>query len=158
MGGLDEILLEDQTTQLEVVDFLAHFGVKGMKWGVRKNRGGVKTAKKTSTDHRRAQELKKRGPEALTNKQLKTINDRANLETNFRKHNPSPAQKQAAIGKAFIAALGVSGALSFASIVKWADSEHGKLAIKHAKKVIDKRKATKLLEATKLLPADAFIG
>jgi hypothetical protein len=99
-----------------VDDFLEHHGVKGMKWGVRKSRGGVKTAKKTSADYRKAQELKKKGIPALTNKQLKTVNERMNLEQNFSRMNPTKLQKGHKKVAAILAAgATINGAIAFAN-------------------------------------------
>lgn len=54
-------------------NFLEHFGVKGMKWGIRKSRGSGK--KKT------AQQTAK----TLTNKELKKRVDRMNMEKQYTK-------------------------------------------------------------------------
>jgi hypothetical protein len=78
-------------------DFLSHFGVKGMKWGVRRNRsgksgkGGTQTHHKPgdAPDHTRARDLhsaaKTHGTRVLTNKDLEDLNRRLNLEQNYSK-------------------------------------------------------------------------
>jgi hypothetical protein len=52
-------------------NFLEHYGVKGMKWGIRKDRkgSGKKTAEQTA--------------KTLTNKELKKRVDRMNLEKQY---------------------------------------------------------------------------
>jgi len=60
-------------------NFLEHFGVKGMKWGIRKSRGsGKKSAQQTA--------------KTLTNKELKKRVDRMNMEKQYT----SLAKKSAA--------------------------------------------------------------
>ncbi len=75
---------------------LAHYGTKGMKWGVRKSKipkqgpsGDAKSA------HRHLVKATVSGPQALTNKQLKEVNERLNLEQNYQRlsYNPSAAKK-----------------------------------------------------------------
>lgn len=90
----------------DVDKVLAHYGILGMKWGVRRPRGkdgrvtgrGVPTEqalKKTKAaikkpgapphqDHVKADSLKKRGYKALSNDELKALNNRLNLERNYR--------------------------------------------------------------------------
>jgi hypothetical protein len=75
---------------------LAHYGTKGMKWGVRKSKipkQGPSSEAKSA--HRNLVKAKVSGPQALTNKQLKEVNERLNLEQNFAKlsYNPSAAKK-----------------------------------------------------------------
>lgn len=69
-----------------VVDFLAHFGVKGMKWGVRKTSSGGKTGTAT-TDAQEAdrsrQKIKTGGTHALTTKELQSLVNRMNLEQQY---------------------------------------------------------------------------
>ena len=36
-------------SDISIDDYLAHFGVKGMRWGVRKNRNSVQTTKSSQT-------------------------------------------------------------------------------------------------------------
>lgn len=81
----------------QLVDqILEHYGTKGMKWGVRKSkipRQGPSQEAKSA--HRNLIKAKVSGPQALTNKQLKEVNERLNLEQNFQRlsYNPSKAKK-----------------------------------------------------------------
>ena len=71
-------------------DFLAHFGTKGMKWGVRND--GKAGSDHVSADSARAQGLKstvkKHGTGALTNQELQHLITRLNLEQQHGKLNP----------------------------------------------------------------------
>lgn len=67
-----------------------HFGVKGMKWGIRK--------KNRSSDFNEAQRLRNKNPDTLSNKELQTLNTRMSLEANYRNNrinNQSQARKYA---------------------------------------------------------------
>lgn len=76
-------------------DDLAHFGIKGQKWGVRRfqNDDGTRTpeGKKRdsrhgkSEDYMKSQTAKKRGKEGLSNDELKKLNERLRLEDEFKK-------------------------------------------------------------------------
>jgi len=71
-----------------VNEHLAHFGVKGMKWGQRRaDRKARKSA--TSADAKASIDVrtkaKTHSPKALTNKQLQTAINRMNLEQNFKR-------------------------------------------------------------------------
>lgn len=72
--------------------FLAHYGVKGMRWGFRKRDDGsvVKTGRTAksrsaneSEDHKQAQTLKKKRPSEMSNAELKKLNERMQLEVNY---------------------------------------------------------------------------
>lgn len=90
----------------EAEDFIEHFGVKGMKWGVRKRastlvskaKGGPKEP--ASEDAVKAKALKKTAKtsstDALSNKQLQDLVTRMNLEQQYSRlsmGDRSPAQK-----------------------------------------------------------------
>lgn len=70
---------------------ILHYGIKGMKWGVRRKNPSKTTddgeAKKpkisNSEDHDRSRELIKRKTQTLTNKELEEINRRLSLEKNY---------------------------------------------------------------------------
>lgn len=96
--------LNDLVTQSKGHRALAHVGVKGMKWGVRKDRSSKSgpqdvTVKKTATNNLKAtggakhpvhddavkaaqakQKAKKSGTSSLSNAELKALTQRMNLE------------------------------------------------------------------------------
>ena len=83
--------------------FLQHYGKKGMKWGSR----SAKSSKPTSSDYKKAKELRTRKASQLTNKQLKDVNARINLEQNFHKLNPSTIKKGMIAAAALLAVVGL---------------------------------------------------
>lgn len=82
-------------------DFLAHYGVKGMRWGVRKDRraksGAAKPAYKGASRGKapgtRSYDVKK-----LNNRELKKVVERMKLEQEYARLN-SPKKKK---GKSFV--------------------------------------------------------
>lgn len=76
---------------------LQHYGILGMRWGVRRyqNKDGSLTAagrkRKThiSQDAKEAYSLKKKKVSELSNAELKKLNERQNLERNYKNLNPS---------------------------------------------------------------------
>lgn len=60
-------------------DALAHYGVKGMKWGRRK-----RDKRTPSEDHTTARQLSKKKPEELSNVELKKLNERLQLERTYK--------------------------------------------------------------------------
>jgi hypothetical protein len=94
-------------------EFLAHFGVKGMKWGVRKDDAlrGTSSVHTAHEDAVKAQAAKEKvrvgGVKALSNEELQALVTRQNLEQNFARLNP----KQVSAGKNFantVAQIGVN--------------------------------------------------
>ena len=110
-------------------DELYHYGILGMKWGRRKARTRV------SDDAREYKRLKKRKIKTLSNQELKRVNERSNLERQYKQNNPG-AMKKVAIGVAATAAtLGTlnsikknggsiirSGRHAYKHIMDWANS------------------------------------
>lgn len=72
-------------------DYISHFGVKGMKWGIRRyqNRDGSLTPEGRkrygrSEDSEKVQELRKKPISAMSNQELETVIRRMNLERQYR--------------------------------------------------------------------------
>lgn len=70
--------------------YLQHHGVKGMKWGVRKDRkgGGLFKRKQIdpetqSDDYKTSQTLKKKHISQMSNKELQSLNQRLQLEQQY---------------------------------------------------------------------------
>lgn len=88
-------------------DALAHFGVKGMRWGVRKDdkvgdSGKVETTKPkhpASEDFTRARASQAKGADALSTKELQELVTRMNLEQQYSKLTSGPEVKK---GKSFV--------------------------------------------------------
>jgi hypothetical protein len=70
----------------EVEDALKHHGVKGMRWGVRRKRT-------PSADASTIAVLKKKKVFELSDAELKKINNRLNLEKQYRQLNPTAKDK-----------------------------------------------------------------
>lgn len=81
---------------------LYHYGVLGMKWGVRRNRKAAslstsntkpKTKRIPSEDHLQAQQLKKKKLYEMSNKELETLTRRMQLEQNYKNLNRQQISK-----------------------------------------------------------------
>lgn len=65
---------------------LRHWGVLGMKWGVRRSRGSTSNHHE---EHIRAHSLKRKGYKNLSNKELQDVLTRMDLENRYKQANPS---------------------------------------------------------------------
>ena len=126
----------------DVEDFLAHYGVKGMKWGVRKKASDAvdkvkerSAEKKTnrsspnSSDHERASSLNQMaadgGVKKLSNKELQDLVKRMNLERQYSDlQSKTPAGKRKERGRKAL----VNGTLDVASDVAISAIPGGTLA------------------------------
>lgn len=79
---------------------LYHVGILGMRWGHRKSSG----SSDASEDHTTAQNLKKKSLKSLSNSELKKLNERMQLEQNYKNLNPSSISKGSKIVKGVLAA------------------------------------------------------
>ena len=100
---------------------LYHYGVLGMKWGKRKARNRM------SQDAKDVYSLKKKKVNELSNAELRKLNERQNLERNYRSLNPSVISRGAKMVGVTAAALGTIVGLK----------TNGKQVIDMGKSVVD---------------------
>ena len=82
-------------------NYLQHYGVLGMKWGRRRSEAQLardrgKSRRTKSEDHLRAKSLKKKRLSQLSNSELKELNNRMQLEQQYKslkKQNVSAGKK-----------------------------------------------------------------
>lgn len=68
---------------------LFHYGILGMRWGIRRPRGADGRVVTTgSADHKEARALQRRGIENLTTNELKVLTQRLQLERQHRDLSP----------------------------------------------------------------------
>ena len=89
-------------------EILIHHGILGMRWGIRRRRGPdgrvIRSSKKVSEDYKRSRELKKRGSKNLSTQELRDLNQRLQLEKQFKELSPSKINQGAKIVKGLVAA------------------------------------------------------
>ena len=98
---------------------LYHHGVKGMKWGVRRNRSkssGSPRKKRDRTegwseDAKTAASLRKKKVNQMSNAELRKLNERKQLENQYRQLNPSTVKKGMTIVAATAGAMGTVATL-----------------------------------------------
>ena len=95
---------------------LYHFGIKGMKWGVRRyqNKDGSLTSKgkkRYSDDYKESRNISKKSVRAMSNAELRKINERKRLEQEYSRLNPSTLKKGLTIVAALSGVLGSAASL-----------------------------------------------
>ena len=92
-------------------DELMHYGVLGMRWGVRRSRSGSSRSSRRkrkqinlSEDAETAKTLKKKKLDEMSNAELRKLNERQNLERNYKQANKSRIAK----GMAFVTSSAVT--------------------------------------------------
>lgn len=94
----------------DVEGVLAHYGKKGMKWGVRKTSRHPASEESSRVSAIKTQ-AKKQGKHTLTNKQLEEANKRIDLESKFKKGTTKPKSALRKAGEtAVITMIATSGA------------------------------------------------
>ena len=104
-------------------DELEHYGIKGMKWGVRKNRDSgpesssapAKPKPTMSADAKRVSKIKSKvktkGRDSLSNDEMQDLVKRMNLEQQYSNLNPSKAKKGMDYLKTTAGVLGTVGSI-----------------------------------------------
>lgn len=99
----------------DVDDFLAHYGVPGMKWGRRKGSSSTPTRTGTHPDRAHIDSLKRNKARTLSNSEIQKINNRLNLERQLSSLKQDAAQRSIKNGKSWadlaLATVGTAGAL-----------------------------------------------
>lgn len=117
---------------------LYHYGVKGMRWGVRRSRSKssyiskkkrkkAASTKNMSADAKEAARLKKKSVNQMSNAELRKYNERKQLEQQYAKLNPSNIKRGIAIAGTVAGTLGTVVSLY----------NNGNQAITVGKKVFD---------------------
>lgn len=99
-------------------DYLMHYGIPGMKWGVRKARKknyiskAVKKRRSSySQDYTDTEKLRKKNYKQLSNSELKSLNKRLELESNYKRLNPKGVEKGKRMVSYGIGILGTAGSV-----------------------------------------------
>ena len=104
---------------------LAHYGIPGMKWGVRKKRN-------PSGDAIESSKIRKKHVSEMSNDELRKLNNRQELERKYAKSNPKLRTRAVQKGKQILAVAGTAVA-----VYNLATSPAGKAAVSSGKKVVD---------------------
>lgn len=100
----------------DIPPYLAHYGIKGMKWGRRRyqNKDGSLTAagrKRYSQDYADTAPLRKKRAEQLSDADLKRLNKRMNLESEYKRLNPQGLDRYKKIAQEILSVAGTIGGL-----------------------------------------------
>jgi len=123
----DDLVMSDSND-----DILAHYGVPGMQWGVRRSpKQLARSRTKSSPDHDAVAKLSGHKRRTLSNEELAKINKRRELERKHSDLNPSKFKKGEAIVKTIVGTVG-----TVSSVIALASSPAGKAAIQAGKRFI----------------------
>ena len=99
---------EQSVSTKEPIESLYHYGVSGMRWGVRRKRnsGGRIKGKRSqgSSDYQKTRKLKRRGSKNLSTQELKELTQRLQLERQYKDLSPGQITRGLNVVKTITAA------------------------------------------------------
>lgn len=110
-------------------DCLMHYGVLGMKWGRRKSR--IPSRLEKSSDYETAKSLRKKTYKELSNSELKFLNERMQLEQNYKRLNPKGIDRGLRVTNKLLGTVG--------TLYGVVNSPYGKAAINAGKAILKNR-------------------
>jgi hypothetical protein len=110
---------------------LAHYGKKGMKWGVINERGSNGRVK--SEDHTTARQLRRKRQSEMSNAELKKVNERLQLERTNKELQSRGAIQKIKLGTTTAAAILAVGT-TITTAYNFVNSPAGQALIKSVKK------------------------
>lgn len=133
------------TDQNDIKDFLAHYGVLGMRWGRRLPDSIRREGISDHPDHTYTHTLAKNPTRRLSTQELKTVNDRLNTEAQYKRLQPTQINKGKKIVAGIIGAGATATAISKLFIGK---NAVGRLAIGTAKSIVKNKVLVEIGEST----------
>lgn len=124
---------------------IAHYGIRGMKWGVRRKRG---RGGRVSSDYASSRKILKKKISEMSDEDLRKINKRLEAESKLRKADPRlAAEGKRQVGKA----LGVFGAGLIGGVAGAAATVSAKKIVEGSGKAVSKvtPKVVKVVEKVK---------
>lgn len=98
---------EQSVSTEEPIESLYHYGVPGMRWGVRRKRnsgGRIKGKSQGSSDYQKTRKLKRRGSKNLSTQELKELTQRLQLERQYKDLSPGQITRGLNVVKSITAA------------------------------------------------------
>lgn len=80
---------------MTTTDVLAHYGIKGMRWGVRRRTDDPGSSSDTERALAIRDKVRRGGTKSLTNEEMQALVSRINLEQQYARLNPSKIEKGA---------------------------------------------------------------
>jgi hypothetical protein len=114
----------DESREQLIEKALAHYGIKGMQWGVRRKRG---KGGRVSSDYSKSRKILGKKISEMSDNELKSLNKRLEMERKLQQVNPTivgegrrrVAQSMNTFAGAFIGGVaGGAGAIAAAKIIK----------------------------------------
>lgn len=104
-------------------DYLVHYGIKGMHWGIRKDRDrGLLGKKRRSYSEDYTSSRKKKDPRSMTNEELQKRITRYNLEKQYRNLEPTTLNRGWELATKILKISGTIGGLYALSKAPWTNA------------------------------------